>query len=176
MGIRAENNTMESSLVRGTVRESLRLYPVAPFVGRILATDGVIGHYKIPQNVRPPNISYIENKKIVNNFQTLALLSLYSSGRDPSNFSNPTDFIPSRWSRQSPNQQDVLKPQACLPFAIGARSCIGKKIANLQVHIAITKILNNFEIKLNNKQEIHMKLKLVSVPSDKLQIGFKVIK
>jgi ecdysteroid 2-hydroxylase len=50
-GIQAEGGGMESALVRATVRESLRMYPVAPFVGRILMTESVIGQYRIPQIV-----------------------------------------------------------------------------------------------------------------------------
>ena len=43
---------METALIRGTVRETLRLYPVATFVGRILPNDSVIGNYVIPKHVR----------------------------------------------------------------------------------------------------------------------------
>lgn len=42
----------EVSMVRGTVREALRLYPVATFIGRILPIDAVIGNYEIPKHVR----------------------------------------------------------------------------------------------------------------------------
>lgn len=42
----------ESALIRGTVREALRLYPVATFIGRILPTDAVIENYEIPKYVK----------------------------------------------------------------------------------------------------------------------------
>jgi ecdysteroid 2-hydroxylase len=109
--------------------------------------------------------------------QTLVLLSLYSAGRDAANFSQPNTFSPSRWLRDnSPSVLDTLKPQASLPYAIGARSCIGKKIANLQMHTALTKLLTNFELQLLNSTDVRMKLKMVAVPSEKLRIGFKLIR
>lgn len=52
--IRAQLNSsnFETQLIRGTVKESLRLFPVATFIGRILPVDGVIGNYQIPKHVR----------------------------------------------------------------------------------------------------------------------------
>jgi ecdysteroid 2-hydroxylase len=47
-GIQTEGGAMESALVRATVRETLRMYPVAPFIGRVLMTESVIGHYRVP--------------------------------------------------------------------------------------------------------------------------------
>lgn len=41
----------ECQMVRGTVRESMRLYPVAFFIGRPFAVDGVIENYSIPRQV-----------------------------------------------------------------------------------------------------------------------------
>lgn len=42
----------EVPMIRGTVREALRLYPAATFIGRILPIDAVIGNYEIPKHVR----------------------------------------------------------------------------------------------------------------------------
>lgn len=38
-------------LVRGTMREALRLYPVAPFLSRYLPEDSMIGGYRVPSGV-----------------------------------------------------------------------------------------------------------------------------
>lgn len=48
----SDPDNTEVSMVRGTVREALRLYPVATFIGRILPIDAVIGNYEIPKHVR----------------------------------------------------------------------------------------------------------------------------
>lgn len=38
-------------LVRGMLREALRLYPVAPFLSRYLPEDSLIGGYRVPSGV-----------------------------------------------------------------------------------------------------------------------------
>lgn len=113
----------ESALVRAGLRETLRLYPVASFVGRILDSDATVGDYTIPKG-------------------WLAMASFYTSGRDPNNFTNPSQFAPERWVRGD-NETDhkVLKTYATMPFAIGGRSCVGKKVATYQIHCLISKVI-----------------------------------
>lgn len=122
----AENSSdFESPIVRACLREVLRLYPVAPFITRILDSAATVGDYIIPKG-------------------WLALGSFYSSGRDPQNFSEPFNFAPERWLRdQNQTAFEVINPHATMPFAIGSRSCIGKKIANFQIHCLMTKVKQN---------------------------------
>ncbi|KAG5682583.1 hypothetical protein PVAND_011928 [Polypedilum vanderplanki] len=144
--------SMEAPLVRAALRETLRLYPVAPFIGRFIDTDAEIGNYSIPKGV-------------------LALASLYTSSRDPANFTDPLKFIPERWLRDENRQ--VMNPHASMPFAIGARSCVGKKIASYQIHSLITKILQQFTLESKNKEDVKLKLHLIGVPDKKIQIAFR---
>lgn len=126
-----EPGNLESPLVRATLRESLRLYPVAPFVGRFMENDATIGEYGIPKGV-------------------LALASLYTSGRDPANFTDSHKFIPDRWLRNGDqSEHKVFKSHATLPFSMGSRSCVGKKIASYQIHCLITKVTSHHLCMLN---------------------------
>jgi cytochrome P450 len=45
------DDVVELPLLRGVVREALRLYPVAPFVTRYLPQDNLIGGYHVPAGV-----------------------------------------------------------------------------------------------------------------------------
>ncbi|KAF2355044.1 Cytochrome P450 [Trinorchestia longiramus] len=71
------------------LKETLRLYPVAPFLTRLVAQDCVLGGYSVPAN-------------------TMIIVSLYSIGRDPKYFSCPGDFDALRWavSSQDVNRND----------------------------------------------------------------------
>lgn len=67
-------------------------------------------------------------------------MSLYSSGRNDKYFPNPDAFQPDRWLRSTKGYKGVTNPNASLPFAMGARSCIGKKIAETQILVTISKV------------------------------------
>ncbi|KDR16797.1 cytochrome P450 315a1, mitochondrial [Zootermopsis nevadensis] len=134
-------------LLRGVVKEALRLYPTAPFLTRYLPQDNLIGGYHVPAG-------------------DLILLSIYTSGRDEKNFPKPNEFWPHRWTRDSDgNYKGVSNCFASLPFSMGARSCIGRKIADLQMTLTTAKVIQRFKMELIEKKSIDMTLRLVPVPS-----------
>lgn len=153
-----ENLESAHALVIATVRETLRMYPVAPFIGRILEKDAVIGEYCIPK-------------------YTLVLLSLYSAGRDENNFYSPGEFIPHRWIRSRDKSEPILpfKSNASLPFAFGSRSCIGRKIALHQMQILLTMMLRKYRLSVLNEKEISPELKLITVPKERLRLSLEQI-
>uniref|UniRef100_A0A182W5L6 Cholesterol side-chain cleavage enzyme, mitochondrial n=1 Tax=Anopheles minimus TaxID=112268 RepID=A0A182W5L6_9DIPT len=159
-----ESNTLECTAVKGVVRETLRLYPVAPFIGRFIENECIFGEYALPKD-------------------TLVLLSLYSAGRDERFFTQPDQFNPYRWQRNNKdtttsNDKSINTASASLPFAIGARSCIGQKIAQLQMHYLLSMILTNFDVALAGKDQqesIKPILKMITVPNMPVRVCFKPI-
>lgn len=77
--------------------------------------------------------------------QTSIIASIYTSGRDDSNFSKAQLFLPYRWDRNDSRRASLVNhvPTASLPFAMGARSCIGKKIAMVQLTEVISQVKKN---------------------------------
>lgn len=57
------SNSHESEAIKATIRETLRLYPIAPFIGRFITNDSIIGNYSIPKEVRHFKRSYYKIKK-----------------------------------------------------------------------------------------------------------------
>ncbi|PKK16692.1 25-hydroxyvitamin D-1 alpha hydroxylase, mitochondrial-like, partial [Columba livia] len=58
-------------------------------------------------------------------------------------FPAPDSFRPERWLRR-----DVpCHPFASLPFGVGKRSCVGRRVAELQIHQALAQILLRFEVR-----------------------------
>uniref|UniRef100_A0A182J3M5 Uncharacterized protein n=1 Tax=Anopheles atroparvus TaxID=41427 RepID=A0A182J3M5_ANOAO len=110
---------------------------------------------------------------------TLVLLSLYSSGRDERFFSDPEQFNPYRWDRSiAKTSSSTTTAAASLPFALGARSCIGQKIAQLQMHYLLSMILTKFDMSIPEKQrqqQIKPILKMITVPNMPVQVIFKSI-
>jgi len=122
--------------LKGAVKEALRLYPVATFLTRVVPNKCIIGNYRIPA-------------------QTLALLSVYSSGRSEKYFPNPEVFLPERWSRSNSGVQD---PYGSLPFGHGKRACVGRRLAETQMYILLYKALPKLVFRPENQVQMIMRL------------------
>nr|QLC36671.1 cytochrome P450 27C1 [Kryptolebias hermaphroditus] len=112
-------------LIRGLVKETLRLFPVLPGNGRITQDDLVVGGYFIPKG-------------------TQLALCHYSTSMDEENFANAVDFQPDRWVRK--DSTDRVDNFGSIPFGYGIRSCIGRRIAELEMHLALTRLIQRFHI------------------------------
>ncbi|XP_023170133.2 cytochrome P450 315a1, mitochondrial [Drosophila hydei] len=148
--IAQERAASESQLLHGLIKETLRLYPVAPFIGRYMPQDAQIGGH------------YIEK-------DTLVLISLYTSGRDPSHFEQPLKVLPERWILGQKEQ--VHQPHGTLPFAIGQRSCIGRRVALKQLHLLLGKCASQFNMQCLNEQPVDCILRMVTVPNQTLRLA-----
>ncbi|XP_061558606.1 cytochrome P450 27C1 [Phycodurus eques] len=112
-------------LIRGLVKETLRLFPVLPGNGRITQDDLVVGGYYIPKG-------------------TQLALCHYSTSLDEENFSDALDFRPDRWIRK--DSSDRVDNFGSIPFGYGIRSCIGRRIAELEMHLVLTRLIQRFNI------------------------------
>jgi cytochrome P450 len=83
-------------LLDATVREALRLVPVIPLVGRVLATDRRVGDWDLPKG-------------------TIAVCSIYLAQRRPEAYPNPDRFDPRRFLGKK------FAPQEFFPFGGGVR-------------------------------------------------------
>lgn len=146
-----------SAILKNAIRETLRLYPVAPFVTRYLPADSTICGYDVPKG-------------------TLVILSLYTVGRNPAYFDDPCEFNPRRWSRDDRrrHQQSAV---ASLPFAMGARSCIGRKIAEAQLQAALAHLVRRFRVREaeEGRGEVEMVLRMVAVPAEPVRLRFEEV-
>nr|UYC47530.1 cytochrome P450 enzyme [Schistocerca gregaria] len=139
-------------LARGAMREALRLFPVAPFLSRYLPEDATIGGYHVPAG-------------------QLVVLSLYTSGRSEDYFPQAGRFWPQRWLRDpGGGYRGVAASHASLPFAMGARSCVGQKLAETQMALIVAEITKRFRLELADDEDPEMVLRLVSVPSKPIRL------
>nr|XP_061813979.1 25-hydroxyvitamin D-1 alpha hydroxylase, mitochondrial isoform X1 [Nerophis lumbriciformis] len=116
-------------LMKATVKEVLRLYPVIPANARVITEKDIqVGGYLIPKN-------------------TLITLCHFATSRDPAVFPNPNEFLPNRWL----NKDQTHHPYASVPFGVGKRSCIGRRIAELELYLALARILIEFDVRPDPK-------------------------
>uniref|UniRef100_A0A670YG77 Cytochrome P450 family 27 subfamily B member 1 n=1 Tax=Pseudonaja textilis TaxID=8673 RepID=A0A670YG77_PSETE len=119
-------------LLKAVVKEVLRLYPVIPGNARVISDRDIqVGDYMIPK-------------------KTLITLCHYATSRDETYFSDPNSFQPERWLHKNASHH----PYASIPFGFGKRSCIGRRIAELEVYLALARILMHFEVKPEEEGQI----------------------
>ncbi|KAH8299797.1 hypothetical protein KR044_005975 [Drosophila immigrans] len=106
------------------IKESLRLYPPVPMIGRQLTEDVTL------------------NGKTFSAKTNIILLT-YHAQRDPEYFPEPEKFDPERYSQENNSNIDVF---AYAPFSAGPRNCIGQKFAMLEMKSTISKMLRHFEL------------------------------
>ncbi|XP_066856167.1 cytochrome P450 27C1 isoform X4 [Anser cygnoides] len=135
-------------LIRAVLKETLRLYPVLPGNGRVTQKDLIVGGYLIPKG-------------------TQLALCHYATSYNEENFPMANEFRPERWLRK--DNLDRVDNFGSIPFGYGIRSCIGKRIAELEIHLALIQLLQNFEINISPKTEpVHAKTHGLLTPGDSI--------
>ncbi|XP_022667996.1 cytochrome P450 315a1, mitochondrial-like isoform X2 [Varroa destructor] len=97
------------------------------------------------------------------------LMSLYTMGRDPKNFSNPQAFCPERWLREN-RAESQANSWACLPFGLGSRSCIGRRVAEIQMQFLLTRTVQRFEIAPGQEAKVGIKMRLITTPENPISL------
>lgn len=119
------------------VKESMRLYPVAPYIIRNLTQDTSI----------PPEDSDNADKSTVLPKGSLALVSIYALHRNPKLWHRASDFVPDRWiDLKLKDLDEGQRSGAFMPFAYGPRNCVGQDIARIVVRIFLAKIVSKWVI------------------------------
>lgn len=148
------------------VKESMRLYPVAPFVVR-----------KLPQDVAIPAENKSAAAPTILPEGSLACVWIYALHRNPRLWHRPDDFVPERWI--DPNLKDLDEGQrsgAFMPFANGPRNCVGQPLAHVILRIMLARIVDRY--KVIDKRMEHGgdsgKLSAMDLRKD-MQAGFTVL-
>ncbi|XP_065659338.1 cytochrome P450 4V2-like [Hydra vulgaris] len=122
------------------IKESMRIHPPVPLIGRHIEKDMVIDGQFIPKK---SEIGVL-------------VMMIHSS---PEYWKDPYDFIPERFE-----QEDFVKrnPYIYIPFSAGPRNCIGQKFAMIEEKMLLYSIMKNFYVQsMQNENEILPSLDLI---------------
>lgn len=154
-------NMKNMPYLRGVLKESLRIYPPAFANMRRTAENLVIQGYQVPKGVD-------------------IVMSMQHIYKDSSSFESPEKFVPERWLR-NPEAADVCPHSmkqshtfSYLPFGYGVRFCAGKRIAEMELEVFISRLLRNYKIEWNY-EEMKIKAAMVNLPAVDLKFKFTKI-
>ncbi|KAH8387442.1 hypothetical protein KR093_007117, partial [Drosophila rubida] len=145
------------------IKESMRLHPPVPIIGRNFKED-----VEIRGKLVPAGTNYT--------------IGLYVLLRDEREFEAPNEFRPERFvvndaattaTETTPSTQAQQQHSyAYLPFSAGPRNCIGQKYAILEMKSVISKLLKHFELLPLGPEPRHM-LSLVLRSSNGIHLGLR---
>ncbi|EDL96333.1 cytochrome P450, subfamily 24 [Rattus norvegicus] len=136
--------------LKACLKESMRLTPSVPFTTRTLDKPTVLGEYALPKG-------------------TVLTLNTQVLGSSEDNFEDSHKFRPERWLQK----EKKINPFAHLPFGIGKRMCIGRRLAELQLHLALCWIIQKYDIVATDNEPVEMLHLGILVPSRELPIAFR---
>ncbi|CAG9562983.1 unnamed protein product [Danaus chrysippus] len=118
------------SYLRACIKESLRLLPVVSGNYRQTTKEYDVLGYRIPKKV----IAIVVN-------QYMSQMEKY--------YPKPHEFIPERWivDKNDPLYYGNTHPFVYAPFGFGVRSCIGRRIAELEIETFAAKLIQNFDVR-----------------------------
>jgi len=119
--------------LKAFIKEVLRMYSTVIGNGRTLMEDTVICGYQIPKGVQCV-------------FPTLVTGSMEEYVTDAH------VFRPERWLKASQGGiEGNLHPFASLPYGYGARMCLGRRFADLEMQILLAKILRRYQLEYHHE-------------------------
>nr|XP_022913704.1 cytochrome P450 6k1-like [Onthophagus taurus] len=119
------------------VSETLRKYPVLPFLDRMCNTD-----YKLP------------GTDIIIEKGTPVYIPMFGLHYDEKYWKDPQKYDPERFSDEEINKRHQY---AYIPFGSGPHNCIGERFGLISTKLGLVNILNRFEVEKNADTPIPLK-------------------
>jgi cytochrome P450 len=114
--------------VEACAHETMRLKPVAPFIGLQLLRDTVVAGIEVPKG-------------------TVVWSVMRHDSVNPKHFPEPQAFKPERWLADGgPAQAAASAKRVSMPFGAGPRVCPGRYMALLEIKLAVAMLLREFDI------------------------------
>lgn len=133
------------------IKESLRLYPPVPSMGRILSEEINLNGYTVPAG-------------------TYCHIQIFDLHRREDLFKDPLVFDPDRFL---PHNTEGRHPYAYIPFSAGPRNCIGQKFAILEMKSLLSAVLRRYNLyPITKPEDLKFVLDLVLRTTEPVHVRF----
>ncbi|XP_050322357.1 probable cytochrome P450 12b2, mitochondrial [Bactrocera neohumeralis] len=152
-----EENTKNMPYLRACIKESLRLKPIANGNFRLAGRDIVLSGYKVPKGVGI----------------YMATMSLSNSDEY---FERSAEFLPERWIKAAKATCPVSQkhnPFVYLPFGFGPRTCIGKRLAELEMETLLVRLIRNYRVTWVGEKPLEYVNDLILRPAGEMKFKFE---
>lgn len=134
------------------LKETLRLYPSVPFIGR-----------QLEENVVIEGQTFYKNTDI-----TVNIIGLH---RNETYWEDPMKFNPYRFDEKFSEKRN---PFSYVPFSAGPRNCIGQRFAVLEAKTYLYHVLKNFNVKsLQEIDDIELCAEIILKSNNGVLINFE---
>ncbi|XP_002510298.2 xanthotoxin 5-hydroxylase CYP82C4 [Ricinus communis] len=123
--------------LQAVIKETLRLYPVAPLIPREFVEDCRVGGYHVPAGTR-------------------LLVNVWKIQRDPMLWTKASAFQPERFLTSHADIDVRGHHFELLPFGSGRRSCPGASFALHALHLTLARFLHAFDVATPMDQPVDM--------------------
>ncbi|KDR12227.1 cytochrome P450 4C1-like isoform X2 [Zootermopsis nevadensis] len=143
----------EMKYLERVIKETLRLYPSVPGIGRVLNEDVKMGEFIVPAG-------------------STVHLHIYFLHRNPDQFPDPEKFDPDNFL---PERTSKRHSYAYIPFSAGPRNCIGQKFALLEEKTVLSYILRHYKLRsLDKREDVALLSELVLRPENGVRLGLSL--
>lgn len=151
-------NTKTTPYLRACLKEALRITPITPANFRLTGCDVVLSNFRIPKGTGV----------------SMEMMPLTNSD---TYFPQSSKFLPERWLKSGEAACPHAKgtnPFVYLPFGFGPRTCIGKRIAEMEMETLMTRLIRNYKISWYG-EDLKYTSNIILIPAGDMRFKFEPI-
>ncbi|XP_055919790.1 probable cytochrome P450 12b2, mitochondrial [Eupeodes corollae] len=149
-------NTKNMPYLRACIKEALRITPITPANFRLTGCDVVLSNYKVPKGTGV----------------SMGMMPLTNSDVY---FPKSSEFMPERWLKSGEGacpHAKATNPFVYLPFGFGPRTCIGKRIAEMEMETLLARLIRNYKVSWYG-DDLKYTSNIILIPAGNMRFRFE---